>query len=895
MKKLTSKEIRKMWLDYFSSHGHKIVDSASLIPQNDDTLLWINAGVTPLKRYFDGTEVPVSKRLTNIQKCIRTNDIENVGVTRRHHTFFEMMGNFSIGDYFRDEALAYAFELLTSKEWFDIPVEKLYVTVFPDDMDTINRWIELGMYPDHIIRLEDNFWEIGPGPCGPDTEIFYDRGKKYDKDGDALEKFIKGEDNERFIEIWNNVLSQFNSEEGKERSEYKELPSKNIDTGAGLERWACIFQDADSNFDTDLFLPIINKIEDLSGVIYDGDMPFKVIADHIRAITFALSDGATFGNVGRGYILRRLLRRSVRVGKKLGLDGLFMYKLVEVVVENMKDIYPNLATKEARVKALVMQEEQLFHKTLKDGEKKLYELMDESIDKQISGADVFKLYDTYGFPYELTLEYLEEKGYTTSKEEFDKYMNLQKESSKSSRHQETAMQKQNEVLLNFTLPSEFVYDKYKLKGKVIGLFDKDKEVQKISKEGYIVLDKTCFYATGGGQVNDTGIITCPTAKARVIDVIKAPNGQNLHQVKILSGVIKMGDTFDLLVDEDKRKRIECNHSSVHLLQYSLRTLISKEISQAGSKVDEQSLRFDFNYSGKISDQELIDVENKVNELIKEKIKREVELKKLEDVDKNEVMALFDEKYHDVVREVTFGNSHELCGGCHTKNTSNIGKFAITSFESKGSNVYRIEASTGDRIEDALLESSKQYNDEIIKLVIKAKSILQEAKNNGIKLTFDTTLPKEEYESYQDVINLKNKLNKLQEDIKVLEKEYNKTKEEKLVKELSFLEEDIKEVNGNKYLLKVVEDMDINSLKQVMDNLVNENNNLFILIVNKTSSNINFLARSNTNINAGNVIRDVTNRCGGNGGGSNKFAQGAGKDISEIYAIFEEITNGNYNE
>ena len=895
MKKLTSKEIRKMWLDYFSSHGHKIVDSASLIPQNDDTLLWINAGVTPLKRYFDGTEVPVSKRLTNIQKCIRTNDIENVGVTRRHHTFFEMMGNFSIGDYFRDEALAYAFELLTSKEWFDIPVEKLYVTVFPDDMDTINRWIELGMYPDHIIRLEDNFWEIGPGPCGPDTEIFYDRGKKYDKDGDALEKFIKGEDNERFIEIWNNVLSQFNSEEGKERSEYKELPSKNIDTGAGLERWACIFQDADSNFDTDLFLPIINKIEDLSGVIYDGDMPFKVIADHIRAITFALSDGATFGNVGRGYILRRLLRRSVRFGKKLGLDGLFMYKLVEVVVENMKDIYPNLTTKEARVKALVMQEEQLFHKTLKDGEKKLYELMDESIDKQISGADVFKLYDTYGFPYELTLEYLEEKGYTTSKEEFDKYMNLQKESSKSSRHQETAMQKQNEVLLNFTLPSEFVYDKYKLKGKVIGLFDKDKEVQKISKEGYIVLDKTCFYATGGGQVNDTGIITCPTAKARVIDVIKAPNGQNLHQVKILSGVIKMGDTFDLLVDEDKRKRIECNHSSVHLLQYSLRTLISKEISQAGSKVDEQSLRFDFNYSGKISDQELIDVENKVNELIKEKIKREVELKKLEDVDKNEVMALFDEKYHDVVREVTFGNSHELCGGCHTKNTSNIGKFAITSFESKGSNVYRIEASTGDRIEDALLESSKQYNDEIIKLVIKAKSILQEAKNNGIKLTFDTTLPKEEYESYQDVINLKNKLNKLQEDIKVLEKEYNKTKEEKLVKELSFLEEDIKEVNGNKYLLKVVEDMDINSLKQVMDNLVNENNNLFILIVNKTSSNINFLARSNTNINAGNVIRDVTNRCGGNGGGSNKFAQGAGKDISEIYAIFEEITNGNYNE
>ena len=374
MRKMTSREIRDMWLKYFSTHGHKIVESASLIPQNDDTLLWINAGVTPLKRYFDGSEVPVSKRLTNIQKCIRTNDIENVGVTRRHHTFFEMMGNFSIGDYFRDEALGFAWELLTSKDWFNIPPEKLYVTVFPDDKDSIKRWVELGMLPDHIVKLEDNFWEIGPGPCGPDTEIFYDRGKKYDPKGDALKKFIKGEDNERFIEIWNNVLSQFNSEEGKERSEYKELPSKNIDTGAGLERWACIFQDVDSNFDTDLFLPIINEIEDLSGVMYDGSMPFKVIADHIRSITFALADGASFSNVGRGYILRRLLRRSVRFGRKLGLDGLFMYKLVEVVVKTYKDVYPYLEKKEARVKALVMHEEELFNRTLKDGEKKLLEL-----------------------------------------------------------------------------------------------------------------------------------------------------------------------------------------------------------------------------------------------------------------------------------------------------------------------------------------------------------------------------------------------------------------------------------------------------------------------------------------------------------------------------------------
>ncbi len=403
MKKMTSREIRDMWLKYFSERGHMIVPSANLIPKDDDTLLWINAGVTPLKRYFDGSEVPVSKRITNIQKCIRTNDIENVGVTRRHHTFFEMMGNFSIGDYFKEEAIEFAYNLLTGKEWFDIPVEKLYVTTFPDDIDTINKWQSMGIPADHIIKLDDNFWEIGPGPCGPDTEIFFDRGSKYDPDSDALEKFKRGDDNERFVEIWNNVFSQFNSEEGKSRSEYKELPSKNIDTGAGLERWACIFQDADSNFDTDLFMPIINQIEEMSGVIYNGEMEFKVIADHIRALTFALADGATFENFGRGYILRRLLRRSVRMGRKLGLNGLFVYKLVDTVVRNMSDVYPYLKEKIVHVKALIMQEEQLFGKTLKDGEKKLNDLMDEALDNKISGADAFKLYDTYGFPFELTL------------------------------------------------------------------------------------------------------------------------------------------------------------------------------------------------------------------------------------------------------------------------------------------------------------------------------------------------------------------------------------------------------------------------------------------------------------------------------------------------------------
>ena len=388
MKYMTSTEIRNMWYDYFEKHGHKKMESAPLIPIDDDSLLWINAGVTPLKKYFDGSKVPESRRIVSVQKCIRTNDIENVGVTTRHQTFFEMMGNFSIGDYFKNEAIGFAYELLTSPEWFDIPKEKLYVTIYTEDNDAYNRWVEVGMIPDHIVRLEGNFWEIGEGPCGPDSEIFYDRGEKYDPDNNALELFKKDEDQARFVEIWNNVFSQFNSKEGVDRKDYKELPSKNIDTGAGLERWACIFQDVDSNFDTDLFVPIIHAIEDLSGILYNGDASFKIIADHIRAITVALSDGAIFENVGRGYVLRRLLRRSVRMGKKLGLNEPFMYKLVDVVCDIMGESYPALIENRGYVQTLVYEEEQLFHKTLASGERRLLELMETSETKVIPAKNV---------------------------------------------------------------------------------------------------------------------------------------------------------------------------------------------------------------------------------------------------------------------------------------------------------------------------------------------------------------------------------------------------------------------------------------------------------------------------------------------------------------------------
>ena len=423
MRYMTSTEIRNMWYKYFEEHGHKRLESAPLVPIDDDSLLWINAGVTPLKKYFDGTLVPDNRRLGSVQKCIRTNDIDNVGRTARHQTFFEMMGNFSVGDYFKNEAIAFAWELLTSPEWFDVPKEKLYVTIYTDDDEAHDRWVEVGMIEDHIVRLDENFWEIGEGPCGPDSELFYDRGEKYDPEGDALEKFKKDLDQERYVEIWNNVFSQFNSKKDLDRKDYPELPSKNIDTGAGLERWACMFQDVDSNFDTDLFTPIIRQIEDLSGVLYNGELEFKVIADHIRTITMALSDGAVFENVGRGYVLRRLLRRGVRMGKKLGLKEAFMYKIVSTVCDIMGESYPDIVKNRSSIETLIYEEEQLFHKTLASGERRLFELMDANSEtKTIAGSEVFKLYDTYGFPFELTVEYLDEKGYTTSKDEFDSYM-----------------------------------------------------------------------------------------------------------------------------------------------------------------------------------------------------------------------------------------------------------------------------------------------------------------------------------------------------------------------------------------------------------------------------------------------------------------------------------------
>ena len=892
MKYMSHDDIRNTWFRFFESKGHKKVESASLIPVNDNSLLWINAGVSPLKKYFDGSEVPECRRIVNIQKCIRTNDIENVGITKRHQTFFEMMGNFSVGDYFKNEAIEFAFELLTGKDWFAIPKNLLYVTVYSNDKDAYQKWIDVGLDEDHIVKLDGNFWEIGEGPCGPDSEIFFDRGEKYDPNHDALDKFKKDEDQERYIEIWNNVFSQFNAKENIPRSQYKELPSKNIDTGAGLERWCCIFQNVDSNFETDLFQPIIKHIEELVGFSYNGQKEFKIIADHIRAITFALADGAYFDNNGRGYVLRRLLRRSVRFGKNLGIEEPFLYKIVSEVVETMKDAYPYLTDNWVKVETLVLEEERLFLKTLAAGERRLKELVEESIDGTISGEDAFKLYDTYGFPYELTEEYLTEQGYKVSKEEFDKYMNIQKTLAKKNAKNKSAMASQKKVLLDFKEESQFVYGIYRLKTNVLAIFSKDSIVDRVDHDCYIALKRTCCYAESGGQVSDTGMIIGKNFKARLLDAFKGPNGQHIHKVKLLDGYISAKDECEIILDKDQRKRTEANHSTVHILQYALQQCVSGQIRQAGSYVDGDKLRFDFTYAGKLTDDKIIEVENYVNNMINKHIIISTEIMPIDKAKQIGAMALFDEKYGDMVRVVKIGKSIELCGGTHATNTKDIERFAISSYESKGSNLYRIEGVTGTKIEDTLFKVIKPYNDEIIKLLMKAKEMVEEAKEIGIKLDFDVDLDHSKPESYKDIIFNRNELQYVQQEVRDLEKKYHNLREKQVLSNLDIYREHIKDYNGTFGLLMTVENKDNDLLKSVADAMIEEMGTGFVFFANiKEDGSINFLSRSNCHVNSGLVVKDAAISSLGNGGGSPTFAQGGGKTkeaLPKIYTHIEKV-------
>ena len=710
-KQLTGNQIRQMFLDFFASKGCMIEPGASLIPHNDPTLLWINAGVSALKKYFDGTEKPKSNRICNAQKSIRTNDIENVGKTARHHTFFEMLGNFSIGDYFKTEAITWAWEFLTSPEWIGFDKNRLYVTVYPDDIEAYNTWVKVGMIESHIRKTNDNFWEIGEGPGGPDTELYYDRGEKYDPEHLGEKLFFDDIENDRYIEVWNIVFSQYDCKPGQmQRSEYKELPQKNIDTGMGLERLVCLVQDGETNFDTDLFLPIIHETEKYAKHPYtdpEYKMAYRVIADHIRTVTFAIADGATFSNEGRGYVLRRVLRRAVRYGIKLGIADSFMYKLVQVVADNMKAYYPYVEDKVALISKLVKTEEESFHTTLANGENLLNTALKEHADtKQLPGNVVFKLYDTYGFPKELTIEIAEDAGYTVDLEGFNAEMQAQKQRARDARSAEQSMGSQSKALMDFVKPSTFVgYTEKTNIGHVIGLFKDGEEIDEIRESGEVILDETCFYAESGGQIYDTGIISNGNMVAKVTKVKKAPHGQALHHIEMVSGTISMGDEVTCTYDYERREKTRANHSSLHLLQAALREIVGDHIAQAGSFNGPDYGRFDFTHYEKLTEEQLHQIESRVNEMIAANVSVTTEVMAIEDAKKSGAIALFDEKYGDTVRVVSMGEySKEFCGGTHVNNTGDLGVFKIVSEESIGSGVRRITSLTK-------LEAYKAFKEE----------------------------------------------------------------------------------------------------------------------------------------------------------------------------------------
>ena len=890
MKKLTGKEIIRMYIEFFKERGHTELESASLIPHNDPTVLWINAGVTPLKKYFDGSVVPKNRRLTSCQKCIRTGDIESVGKTARHHTFFQMLGNFSIGDYFRNEAITWAYDLLTNPKYFDIDKNKLYVTVYPDDIETYNLWVNLGISPSHIIKLENNFWEIGPGPSGPDTEIFFDRGEKFDKEKNGIKLLENEEENDRYIEIWNNVLSQFNATEGLSREEYPELPSKNIDTGMGVERMACILQGVETNYETDLFMPIMNAISEVCHLPYTGQMEFKVIADHIRTLTFALSDGAVFENVGRGYVLRRLLRRATRMGRKLNINREFLSSLVDVVVDNYKETYPELMSTKNKVKELISKEELLFQKTLLSGEKRLEELF-SSNNKVISGSDAFKLYDTYGYPIELTVEAAEERGFTVDTEGFKSYMSAQKELARKNRKVEASMNLQNDLLINYKEESKFVgYDKLGLETTVLEVIKEDKFVDSSDTDCYIFLKENPFYAESGGQVSDSGYLKNDNCKLEVMDVIKAPNGQHLLYVKVLEGTVSKGDTILTHVLKEKRFAIMKNHSSAHLLQKSLQELLGDSVHQAGSKVDEKELRFDFTYHGKLSDELILKLENLVNDKVNAGYETKIEYMSLDEAKRKGAMALFSDKYGDTVRVVTMGDSIELCAGTHVTNTKDINRFAIASIENKGADTYRVSAATDKNIEEVLEDEVSKYNEMMVKLLDKAKKIVLSAKELDIDLVFDFNINNNSPISYKDIVYNKFELERLRDNIKKLEKEFTMKKNEKSVSDLSsFL--DIKEdINGITTIISITNGYDIGTLKQIVSNLSNQIDNNFILLANINEDNsVNYVAKSNSNrVNCGEIVKDLAVRSSGNGGGSSSFAQGGGTDATIVPKLLVNV-------
>ena len=876
VKKYGVNELRQMFLDFFESKGHLVMNSFSLVPQNDNSLLLINAGMAPLKPYFTGAEIPPRTRVATCQKCIRTGDIENVGKTARHGTFFEMLGNFSFGDYFKHEAIAWSWEFLTKVVGLD--ENRLYPSVYEEDEEAFDIWNkEIGVSADRIFRFgkEDNFWEHGAGPCGPCSEIYYDRGEKY---GCGKPGCTVGCDCDRYMEVWNNVFTQF---ENDGEGHYETLKQKNIDTGMGLERLAVVVQDVDSIFDVDTLCALRNKVCEVAGKTYgvhhDDDVSIRLITDHMRSATFLISDGVMPTNEGRGYVLRSLIRRAARHGRLLGIEGPFLEKLSETVIEGSKDGYPELEEKKTFILNVLHNEESQFNKTIDHGLKILADLeaeMKEAGKSVLGGSDAFRLYDTYGFPIDLTKEILEEKGYTIDEDGFKEEMEVQRKRARESRAVSNYMGADATVYdeIDRNITTEFDgYDKLEDASKVTVLTTETEIVDSLmeGQKGTIFVEKTPFYATMGGQEGDTGVITTANGVFRVEDTIKLRGGKYGHVGVMESGMISNGDEVTLKVDEQERKDTCKNHSATHLLQKALKTVLGAHVEQKGSLVNPTRLRFDFAHFQAMTPEEIAETEALVNKEIQAALPVTTQIMGIEEAKKTGAMALFGEKYGDEVRVVSMGDfSVELCCGTHVANTANITLFKIVSEAGVAAGVRRIEALTGNNV----IEYYRQMEENL-------HTIAKTLKTSPAEIT--------------------EKITHLQKEVKELQSENESLKSKMAQDSLGNVMDQVVEVKGVKVLASAVDGVDMNGLRDLGDQLKEKLGEGVVVLASAKDGKVSLLAMAtqgamDKGAHAGNLIKAAAAIVGGGGGGRPNMAQAGGKNpdkIPEAIAKVAELVEG----
>ncbi|MCQ2492245.1 MAG: alanine--tRNA ligase [Lachnospiraceae bacterium] len=876
MKKYGVNELRKMYLEFFESKDHLAMKSFSLVPQNDNSLLLINAGMAPLKPYFTGQEIPPRKRVTTCQKCIRTGDIENVGKTARHGTFFEMLGNFSFGDYFKEEAIEWTWEFLTDVVGLD--KDRLYPSVFENDDEAFEIWEKkIGIAPERIFRFgkEDNFWEHGAGPCGPCSEVYYDRGEKY---GCGQPGCTVGCDCDRYMEVWNDVFTQFDNDG---HGNYVELENKNIDTGMGLERLAVVVQDVDSIFDVDTIQELRDKVCEFAKTEYKADeikdISIRLITDHIRSSTFMISDGIMPSNEGRGYVLRRLIRRAARHGRLLGIDGKFLAELSKTVISTSCDGYPELAEKKDFITKVLSQEEDKFNKTIDQGLSILADLeadLSAKGEKTLTGEDAFKLYDTYGFPLDLTKEILEEKGFEIDEEGFNACMQKQRETARNARKVTNYMGAEATVYeeIDAAITSEFVgYDKLEAEGKVLALTTAEDVVEALvaGDKGTIITDVTPLYATSGGQQGDTGIITIGDAQFKVEDTQKLVGGKIGHIGVMVSGMIKVDDVVTLSVNADQRAKTAKNHSATHLLQKALRTVLGTHVEQAGSSNNQDRLRFDFSHFQAMEADEIKEVEAIVNQKIAENLPVVTQVMSMDEAKKTGAMALFGEKYGDEVRVVKMGDfSTELCGGTHVANTGVISAFKILSETGVAAGVRRIEAITSDAV--------FAYYDEVEASLEKAAAVVK-----------------------AKPADLVERLEKLMAEMKALQSENESLKSKLAQGSLGDVANQVKEVKGVKLLATSVKDVDMNGLRDLGDQLKEQIGEGVVIIASDNGGKVNLIAMvtpeaMKAGAHAGNLIKGIAKLVGGGGGGRPNMAQAGGKNaagIPDALAAAEGVLEG----